>query len=37
LLGAIEAKGARPTYQAFRNGAVLLRYEFPASRAVGGE
>jgi 4-amino-4-deoxy-L-arabinose transferase-like glycosyltransferase len=33
LLGALEAKGGRPTYQNFRNGAVLLRYEFPVSGA----
>jgi hypothetical protein len=35
LLGAIESRGGRVAYKAFRNGAVLLRYEFPSPGADG--
>jgi hypothetical protein len=37
LLGAVESGGGRLTYKDSRNGAVLLRYEFPSSGAVGRE
>ena len=30
LLQALEAEGARRTYHDFRNGAALIRYEFPS-------
>ncbi len=29
LLRVLEAEGARLTYHDFRNGAALIRYEFP--------
>jgi hypothetical protein len=37
LLDAVAARGGRVTYKEFRNGAALLRYEFPSSDAVGRE